>query len=114
MPSLDIAERYATRVRVLKSLAHPTRLCIVEALASGERCVCELTELIGDDTSTVSKHLSLLREAGVVCSERRGQQIFYTLRVPCVLDILGCVAGVLEDDVLEATGQEPRACRAQN
>ena len=95
MPSTRLTDRYAARVRVLKALAHPTRLFLVEELASRERCVCELTELVGDDVSTVSKHLALLRAAGVVSSERRGQQIFYRLQVPCVLEIFGCVEGVL-------------------
>lgn len=108
MPTLDIAERYATRVRVLKALAHPTRLFLVEALGAGERCVCDLTASIGDDISTVSKHLAVLREAGVVSSERRGQQIFYALRVPCVLDVLGCVAGVLEGETYR---EGARSCR---
>lgn len=95
MPSAQLSERYAYRVRILKALAHPTRLFLVEELAKRERCVCELTERVGDDISTVSKHLALLRDAGVLSSERRGQQIFYRLRVPCVLDIFGCVEGVL-------------------
>jgi DNA-binding transcriptional ArsR family regulator len=107
MPSQTLADRYASRVRILKALAHPTRLCLVEKLARREFCVCELTERIGDDISTVSKHLALLRAAGVVSSERRGQQIFYRLRVPCVLDIFGCVESVLSD---EARGAN--SCRA--
>jgi ArsR family transcriptional regulator len=109
MPSTELASRYASRVRVLKALAHPTRLFLVEELASRERCVCELTERIGDDISTVSKHLALLREAGVVSSERRGQQIFYRLRVPCVLEIFGCIEGVLSG---EETGAS--SCRVGN
>jgi ArsR family transcriptional regulator len=109
MPSTQLADRYASRVRILKALAHPTRLFLVEELSSRERCVCELTERVGDDISTVSKHLALLREAGVVASERRGQQIFYRLRVPCVLEIFGCVEGVLSG---EETGAS--SCRAGN
>lgn len=109
MPSPALIERYAARTRVLKALAHPTRLFLVDELAAGERCVCELTEGIGDDMSTVSKHLSLLRDAGVVSSERRGQQIYYRLRVPCVLDIFGCVEGVLDGDE-----QGGATCRVRN
>jgi len=95
MPSAGIAKRYASRVQILKALAHPTRLFLVETLAEGERCVCELTDSVGDDMSTVSKHLTVLREAGVLASERRGQQIFYQLRVPCVLDVFSCIEEVL-------------------
>jgi ArsR family transcriptional regulator len=59
--------------------------------------VCELTEMIGADVSTVSKHLSLLKKTGVVLGERRGQQVFYRLRVPCILNFFGCVEAVLDE-----------------
>ena len=95
------------RARVMKALAHPSRLFIVDELSRGERCVCELTEMIGVDVSTVSKHLAVLREAGLVLDERRGVQIFYRLRVPCILNFFGCVEAVLEEtarDRAEAGG----------
>jgi ArsR family transcriptional regulator len=53
--------------------------------------------MIGADVSTVSKHLALLKQAGVVIDERRGQQVFYRLRVPCILNFFGCVEAVLEE-----------------
>ena len=82
----------------MKALGHPTRLFIIEELSrAGERCVCELTEMIGDDISTVSKHLSLLKAAGVVRSEKRGQQVFYRLRVPCLLSFFSCIDAVFAD-----------------
>lgn len=85
------------RASVIKALAHPSRLFIVDELSRGERCVCELTEMIGADVSTVSKHLALLKKAGVVLDERRGQQVFYRLRVPCILNFFGCVEVVLNE-----------------
>ncbi|MCU0306087.1 MAG: metalloregulator ArsR/SmtB family transcription factor [Thermoanaerobaculales bacterium] len=89
--------RMEARATVMKALAHPSRLFIVDELSRGERCVCELTEMIGADVSTVSKHLALLKKAGVVLDERRGQQVFYRLRVPCILNFFGCVEVVLEE-----------------
>ena len=85
------------RARVMKALAHPSRLFILDELSRGERCVCELTEMVGADVSTVSKHLTLLKKAGVVLDQRRGQQVFYRLRVPCVLNFFGCVEAVLAE-----------------
>jgi len=79
-------------------LAHSTRLFIVDELSRGERCVCDLTEKIGADVSTVSKHLSVLKRAGIVCDDKRGVQVFYRLRVPCILNFFGCVEAVLEED----------------
>lgn len=86
----------AARARVLKALAHPARLMAVDELAKGERCVCDLQQLIGSDMSTVSRHLAVLREAGVVIDERRGNQVFYSLRVPCILNFFDCVESVLQ------------------
>jgi len=84
------------RAGVLKAMAHPSRLFIIEKLEEGEHCVCELTEMIGADVSTVSKHLSVLKQAGIVVDDKRGNQVFYQLRVPCILNFFGCVESVLE------------------
>ena len=89
--------RYEARVRVVKAMAHPTRMFIVDELARvGERCVCELTEMVGADISTVSKHLALLKKAGIICDDKRGNQVFYRLRVPCIMDFFRCVESVIE------------------
>jgi len=86
---------YRHRARIVKALAHPARLMMVDELARGERCVCELTRLVGADISTVSRHLALLREAGLLSDEKRGQQVFYRLRAPCVLRFFGCIEAVV-------------------
>ncbi len=83
------------KAKVLKALGHPTRLFIVEELARGERCVCELVKLVGADFSTVSKHLTLLKNAGVVQDDKRGQMVYYTLRVPCILRFMDCIESVI-------------------
>ncbi len=77
-------------------MGHPTRLFLVDKLSKGERCVCELTEMVGADISTVSKHLSILKSAGIVLDEKRGNQVFYSLRVPCVLKFFDCVGAVMK------------------
>ena len=93
--------QYEAKARIVKAMAHPTRLFIVDELSKGERCVCELTEMVGDDVSTVSKHLSVLRNAGIVSDEKRGAQVFYSLRVPCVLKFFSCVETVLKTNAKE-------------
>ena len=82
---------YRAGADVFKALGHASRLLIVDALAHGERCVADLTELIGCDTSTVSNHLSILRNAGLVADERRGQQVFYRLGASCVTKVFACL-----------------------
>ncbi len=89
------------RAKVIKALAHPSRLMMVDALARGEKCVCELRALVGSDMSTVSRHLGLMKDAGIVAYSKRGQQVFYSLRVLCVVDFFGCVERVLKSTVTE-------------
>ena len=89
--------RYERQAQIIKALAHPTRLFIVDELARGERCVCELTDMVGAEMPTVSRHLSQLKTAGILEDEKRGSQVFYRLRVPCVLNFFKCVQAVQND-----------------
>lgn len=89
------------RAKIIKALAHPTRLFMVDELSRGERCVCDLTEMVGADVSTVSKHLSVLKGAGIVRDDKRGAQVFYRLRVPCIINFFGCVEAVLAEAARE-------------
>ena len=88
--------RFEARARIIKAMAHPTLLFIINELSKREHCVCELTDMVGADPSTVSKHLALLKSAGIVDDERRGAQIYYSLRCPCILNFFGCVESVLK------------------
>jgi DNA-binding transcriptional ArsR family regulator len=97
METPDMNRRaYEERAKIIKALAHPSRLMMVDALVDGEKCVCELTELVGSDMSTVSKHLTLMREAGIVEDRKVGQQVFYSLRCPCIVSFFGCVETVMK------------------
>jgi DNA-binding transcriptional ArsR family regulator len=88
--------KYEARARIIKAMAHPARLFIVDELGRcGEQCVCELTKLIGTDISTVSRHLSMLKNAGIIEDQKRGSQVYYKLRVNCVLDFFECVESVM-------------------
>ena len=89
--------KYETRARITKAMAHLTRLFIVDELAkNGERCVCELTEMVGVDISTVSRHLAVLKNVGIVEEAKRGLQVYYRLRVRCVLNFFECAESVLK------------------
>ena len=87
--------KYRRRADVIKALAHPSRLYIVDRLAEHEHCVNELTALIGSDMSTISKHLSVLKNAGIVQDEKRGASIYYSLRIPCILNFFKCADAVI-------------------
>lgn len=86
---------YKAKAAVLKALGHPTRLYMAEQLAAGERCVCEFVREIDADFSTISKHLLILKQAGIVEDEKRGLNVFYRLKVPCILNSMSCVEAVL-------------------
>jgi DNA-binding transcriptional ArsR family regulator len=96
------------RILTIKALAHPSRLLIIESLHEGERCVCDLRKLTGTDLSTVSKHLAILRRAGLVTSEKRGLKVFYRLRCDCLLPFLRCL------DELSAPSRSKRALLGKN
>lgn len=90
-------DNYKKRAAMLKALGHPARLLIVDELAkTGPQCVCDLTELVGSDMSTVSRHLAQLRNNGIIDDERCGTKIFYRLCFPCLGELLGCLANVCE------------------
>ncbi|MEJ5238216.1 ArsR/SmtB family transcription factor [Limisphaera sp. VF-2] len=96
MERSPVSSHLREQARILKALAHPGRLRILQELAEGERCVCDLAALLGVRVPTASRHLALLREAGIVEDEKRGAQVFYRLRTPCVLNFFECVAAVQE------------------
>ena len=87
---------YEAKAAVLKALAHPARLWMAEQLADGEKCVCEFVEVMDFDFSTVSRHLAVLKRAGIVEVDKRGKQVFYRLKVPCVLNFMNCVEAVIK------------------
>lgn len=93
--------RYEARAAVIKAMAHPSRLYIVDELSREDRCVCELTEMIGADMSTVSKHLAILKNVGIVDDRKIGQQVYYKLKMPCVLGFFKCVESVLKSTATE-------------
>jgi DNA-binding transcriptional ArsR family regulator len=95
MPAASMFE-FENRVdsyQVFKALGHPDRLHFVRQLRDGERCVCELVESVDSAWSTVSKHLSVLKDAGILADEKRGLQVFYRLKLPCVLQMIDCLEG---------------------
>ena len=96
-----IKAQYEARAKVIKAMAHPTRLFLVDELAKGERCVCALTAMVGDDISTISRHLAVLKNAGIVADDKRGTQVFYSLRVPCAMNFFSCIESVLANNSRE-------------
>ncbi|MGO8671040.1 MAG: ArsR/SmtB family transcription factor [Capsulimonadaceae bacterium] len=98
MNQIPLDERAAKRkAQVIKAMAHPSRLMIIHALGDGEMCVGDLQKVVGSDVSTVSKHLSVLRNASIVEDRKSGLQVYYRLRLPCVAEFLSCVDAMIEN-----------------
>jgi len=92
-------EHYEARAKIAKALAHPSRLLILEVLQENEQCVCELTDLVGADQSTVSKHLAILKNAGLVQDRKEGTMVFYRAGCTCITGFFSCIETVLKDNL---------------
>jgi len=92
---------FKLQAKIAKALSHESRLIIINALKDKEMCVCELTKLIGTDQSTVSRHLAVLKNAGILTEDRKGNKVYYKLLTPCVLDFFECAIGVIKAHQLE-------------
>lgn len=106
-------QAYEARAEIIKAMAHPSRLLIIDELNKQDKCVGELTDLIGSDTSTVSKHLSILKNAGLVTDTRKGTTIYYSLLCPCILDFIKCVEDVIENKTNKQV-EMLRCCKASS
>jgi ArsR family transcriptional regulator, arsenate/arsenite/antimonite-responsive transcriptional repressor len=79
------------KASILKALAHPTRIRLFESLADGEKTVGELVQIAGEKDANTSRHLSVLRSAGLVATRKDGLNVFYSNNLPCLLPMLVCV-----------------------
>lgn len=90
------------QAKIFKALGHPSRLLMADALIrSKELCVCDLQELVGADISTVSRHLSVMKDAGIVRDEKRGLNVYYSLQLACLETFMRCTADVIRGQLVE-------------
>jgi ArsR family transcriptional regulator len=83
---------------VIKAMAHPVRLMIIDELSRGDKCVCELLPIFKLDQSTLSRHLSQLKKAGIISEKKEGAKAIHHLATPCILQVFSCVMNVVKDD----------------
>ena len=91
-----LQEKLLARSQVIKALAHPSRLFIVEQLCEHKCSVSELTEMIGVSMPTVSRHLSILMNSGIIDYKKEGATIYYHLEMKCIVDFFRCVEKIME------------------
>jgi len=92
---------YERQAEIAKAVAHPVRIAVIDFLKDGEKCVCDIAEHVGSERSNVSRHLSVMVNAGVLSSHKEGLKVFYGLRTRCVIDFLGCATRVLQHQAKE-------------
>ena len=90
-----IEKEYLEQAEIFKALAHPTRLFIIHAVKDKKLSVKELTEMVGIDISTMSKHLDILKKHKIIEGEKEKNFIYYRLVIPCVLDFMSCAVRVI-------------------
>ena len=90
---------YELKAEVIRAIAHPIRLQIVDYLADGEQCVCDIARHVGAERSNVSRHLAVMLNAGIVDCRKDGLRVIYSLRTPCVANFLDCVTNVLREQL---------------
>ena len=83
------------KVAILKGIAHPVRLAVVEALADSEMCVCDIAEMFHFDRTTISKHLALMKSLGILEDRKEGLKVYYSLKIRCLPSMLLCIERVV-------------------
>jgi DNA-binding transcriptional ArsR family regulator len=89
------------KAEILKALAQPTRLKILELLRSGERCICEIVPAINGEQSNISRHISLMQKSNLVTTRKDGVKVMVKVSDPRVFEILDSIALLLKKQIIE-------------
>jgi DNA-binding transcriptional ArsR family regulator len=93
---------YEKQAEILKALAHPVRIAILDFLKDGEQCVCHIAEFVGSERSNVSKHLSILVSCGVLESRKEGLNMIYSLKAKCIMEFFHCITNCLKQEAKDS------------
>ena len=92
---------FEKQAEIAKAIAHPLRIAIVNFLKDGEQCVCDIAEYVGSERSNVSRHLSVMVNAGLLDYRKDGLKVIYSLKCTCIVDFFSCVSSVLKQQARE-------------
>jgi ArsR family transcriptional regulator len=93
---------YEKQAEILKALAHPVRIAILDFLKDGEQCVCHIAEYVASERSNVSKHLSVMVNCGILESRKEGLNIYYNLKAKCILGFFDCITNCLKQQAKDS------------
>jgi len=103
MLSKNKQQIFEKQAQIAKAISHPLRIAVLDFLQAGPQCVCDIAEHLGSERSNVSRHLSVMTNAGVLESRKEGLKVIYTLKTPCILEFFSCVTDVLRQQVEDNT-----------
>ena len=89
------------KAEILKALAQPTRLKILELLRNGERCICEIVPAINGEQSNISRHISLMQKSHLVTTRKDGVRVMVKVRDPRIFEILDRISTILKNRMSE-------------
>jgi ArsR family transcriptional regulator len=89
------------KAEVLKALAQPTRLKILELLRNGERCICEIVPAINGEQSNISRHISLMQKSHLVTTRKDGVKVMVKVSDPKIFEILDSISLLLKKQIVE-------------
>ena len=89
------------QAEILKAIAHPLRIAIIEFLKDGQQCVCDIAKYLGSERSNVSRHLSVMVNAGILESRKEGLNVMYKLKASCIFEFLSCLKKCLREQAKE-------------
>ena len=87
------------RADILKSLAQPTRLKIIDFLRDGEKCVCEIFPAIDEEQSNTSRHLNMMLSAGVLSRRKDGLKIYYAIKHPEIFEVIDIITLIVKQEI---------------
>ena len=93
---------FEKQAEIAKAIAHPFRIAIVNFLKDGEQCVCDIAQYVGSERSNVSRHLSVMVNAGLLEYRKEGLKVIYRLKCACIVDFFSCVSSVLKQQAKDS------------
>jgi len=101
---MDIKKQllFQKQADIAKAITHPLRIAIMDFLKDGEQCVCDIAEYVGSERSNVSRHLSVMVNAGVLEHRKEGLRVIYKLKTPCILEFFACMTTCLKQQAKDS------------
>lgn len=106
-------EFYKLKTNVIKALANPVRLMIIDSLRDGEKCVCEIVEHLQEEQSNISKSLGILKVNGLIKSRKEGLNVYYKLNLCCINEFFCCLDNIIEENLNQQKELVEKALRGK-